>query len=124
MKRILKVGVISTILSVGIIASAHAQDSFRNLSDAAGDSAEAGGRLVAAGGQVAIGAIAVPIASAGTVVAGAGSAAIVVADGMWDAANAPLIVDEEIVISQPAPNVEPTINVTTNVTVEQNEETQ
>lgn len=122
MKRILKIGTISAILSVGLIATAHAQDSFRNLSDAAGDSAEAGGRLVAAGGQVAIGAVAIPIASAGTAVAGVGSAAIVVADGMWDTANAPLEIDEEIVISQPAPDVSSTVNVTTTVTVEQKED--
>ncbi len=90
--------------AVVISGAAHA-DSFKNFSEATGDSAEAGARVVAAGGQVALGAVAVPLAAAGALAEGAGNAANDIADDMWETANAPLTVDDDVVVAQPLPNV-------------------
>ncbi|MAK62295.1 MAG: hypothetical protein CMK09_15100 [Ponticaulis sp.] len=107
MKRILAAALVAG-LSFTAVAQA---DSFNNFSEAVGDSAEAGSRVVAAGGQVALGAVAVPLAAVGAVVEGAGDTAGNIANDMWGAANTPLQVSDEVVVAQPAP----TLNVTVNV---------
>ena len=110
MKRILTAALISGFSLVGVAQA----DSFKNMSDAAGDSAEAGSRVAAAGGQVALGAVAVPLAVGGAIAQGAGSVANTIADGLWATANAPLPVDDEVVVAQGAPSIEKkTVNVTT-----------
>ena len=92
-------------IASGSLAPAQAQDSFQNMSDATGDSVEASGRVAAAGGQVALGAVAVPLALVGAGVESSGNAANVIAGDLWDAANAPLVVDEDIAMAQPLPDV-------------------
>ena len=101
MKRVL-----SPVLMTGLVftTSAHA-DSFRNFSEATGDSADASARVVAAGGQVAIGAVAIPLAASASLVEGTGHAANVIADDLWTAANAPLKVSDDVVIAQPPPSL-------------------
>lgn len=97
---------IGTALVVGLFIAAPASaDSVRNLSIAGGDSSEAAARVSAAGGQVAIGAVAVPLAAVGTIAETAGGAANDIAIDLWDAANTPLVVDRDIVIAQPAPDL-------------------
>ncbi|MDJ0921976.1 MAG: hypothetical protein QNI84_12685 [Henriciella sp.] len=83
---------------------AHA-DSFQNASQAAADSAEASARLVASGVQVTLGATAVPLAASGAVANAGGSAANQIAGDLWDAANAPLTVDDDIAMAQPLPRL-------------------
>ncbi|MEL6568931.1 MAG: hypothetical protein AAFQ22_10970 [Pseudomonadota bacterium] len=80
-------------------------DSLGNASQAAADSAEASTRIVAAGGQIALGAVAIPLAAAGAVAEGGGQAATEISEDLWATANAPLKVDERVVIAQPAPSV-------------------
>lgn len=92
------------LTSLGLAGMASA-DSFRNMSEATGDSANASGRVVAAGGQVALGAVAVPLALAGAAVESGGQAATQIAGDMWDVANAPLVVDEDIAMAQPLPEL-------------------
>lgn len=92
------------LTSLGLAGVAGA-DSFQNLSDATGDSANASGRVVAAGGQVALGAVAVPLALVGAGVESTGNAATEIAGDLWDVANAPLEVDEDIAMAQPLPDV-------------------
>lgn len=87
------------------LATATMAQSSANMSEAIGDSAEASTRIVAAGGQIVIGAVAVPLALAGGLSEGTGNVAGSLAEGMWDAANAPLTVDEAVVMPQPAPDV-------------------
>lgn len=106
MKRLILAAVVS---GMGLSAAAYA-DSFKNFSEAAGDSADAGSRVVAAGGQVALGAVAVPLAAAGALAEGAGGAAGDIAEDLWDTANAPLTVDDAVVVAQPAPSLESPTN--------------
>ena len=101
MKRLTIVSALSAFLTIG---AAHA-DSVNNFSQAAGDSAEASARVIAAGGQVAVGAVALPLAAAGTIVEGTGSAVGELANDLWDAANTPLEVDDDIVIAQGPPTL-------------------
>lgn len=109
MNRILTVALIFGVSCVGVAQA----DSFKNLSEAAGDSVEAGSRVVAAGGQVALGAVAVPLSGVGTLAEGTGNAANEIAGYLWASANAPLVVGDEVVVAQSAPSLE---NTTVNVT--------
>lgn len=94
------------ILLCPIILTASAKaDSFNNLSVAIGDSAEASAQVVAAGGQVAIGAVALPLSVAGSGAEMVGNASQDLADELWDAANAPLTVDQDVVIAVPPPSL-------------------
>ena len=93
---------IAALAVVAVSACAHA-DSLNNFSDAVGDSGEASARVTAAGGQVAVGAVAVPLAAVGGLTEATGNAANVIANDLWDIANAPLEVDEDVVIAQPLP---------------------
>ena len=105
MKRMVSIGVIS-LAGLGFGAAAHAQDSFQNVSDATGASVEAASQVVAAGGQVALGAVAVPLAIAGAGAESTGNAANTIAGDLWDAANAPLVVDEDIALAaEPLPEI-------------------
>lgn len=96
-----------TFLAASAIALAlpSQADSLGNASQATADSLEAGSRVVAAGGQIALGAVAIPLAAAGTIAEGGGQAATDISGDLWEAANAPLQVDERVVIADPAPNV-------------------
>lgn len=80
-------------------------DSLGNASQAAADSAEAGSRVVAAGGQIALGAVAIPLAATGAIAEGGGQVATAISGDLWEVANAPLKIDERVVMAQPAPNV-------------------
>lgn len=92
------------ILLCPIILTASAKaDSFNNFSTAIGDSAEASAQVVAAGGQVAIGAVALPLSVVGSGAEMVGGASQALADELWDAANAPLIVDQDVVFAVPPP---------------------
>lgn len=90
--------------AIALALPAHA-DSFGNASEAAGDSLEASARIVAAGGQIALGAVAVPLAAVGAVSEAGGEAATTISEDMWETANAPLKVDDRVVVAQPAPSV-------------------
>ncbi|MEM9938645.1 MAG: hypothetical protein AAF768_07355 [Pseudomonadota bacterium] len=95
------------ILALAVIAPpglAHA-DSFQNASQAAADSAEASARLVASGVQVTLGAAAVPLAASGAAANAGGSAANAIAGDLWETANAPLTVDDDIAMAQPLPSL-------------------
>ncbi len=80
-------------------------DSLGNMSKAVGDSADASARIVAAGGQVALGAVAIPLAGIGGLSEATGSAATHISNDLWSAANAPLKIEDTVVMAQPAPNV-------------------
>ena len=80
-------------------------DSVTNMSEATGDSLDASSRIVVSGGQVALGAVAIPLALVGEVTGSAGSVATETSDVLWQAANAPLVVDRDVAIAQPAPDV-------------------
>lgn len=80
-------------------------DSLKNFSQATADSVEASGRIVAAGGQIALGAVAVPLAAVGGLSEATGGAANAIAVDLWDAANAPLTVDEAVLMAQPLPEI-------------------
>lgn len=103
----------ASIMALGIAGVAHA-DSFQNFSEAAGDSAEASARIVASGGQVAMGAVAIPLAAIGGLTEASGEAATAISDDLWQAANAPLTVDDDVVMAQPAPSVPHSPSSTTN----------
>lgn len=96
-----------TLLAASTIALAQPTlaDSLGNASQATADSLEAGSRVVAAGGQIALGAVAIPLAAAGAIAEGGGEAATDISGDLWEAANAPLKVDERVVIADPAPTV-------------------
>lgn len=91
-----------TALTVGPPAQA---DSFRNVSDATGESLQSSAQLSAAGSQVALGAVALPLAAVGAVTEGSGALTTEISDALWETANAPLAVDDDIAIAQPAPSV-------------------
>jgi hypothetical protein len=91
------------LLSPLFFTTAAQADSINNLSGAIGDSAEASAQVVAAGGQVAIGAVALPLSVVGSGAEMVGGASQDLADELWDAANAPLIVDQDVVIAVPPP---------------------
>ena len=103
MRMTIKVTLIG-LTSLGLSGVA-AADSFSSLSEATGDSADASARFVASGGQVALGAVAVPLALVGATTESAGSAATTIAGDLWDTANAPLSVDNDIAMAQPLPHV-------------------
>lgn len=86
-------------------ASAANADSFKNMSQAVGDSAEASSRVIAAGGQVTLGAIAVPLSAIGAISEATGEAATAISGDLWDVANAPLTISDEVVIAQAVPTV-------------------
>lgn len=94
----------STALAL-MVASPATADSLRNASQAVGDSADAGSRIVAAGGQIALGAVAIPLAASGALTEASGKAATEISEDLWATANAPLTVDDRVVMPQPAPNV-------------------
>lgn len=101
MKRKIAAAAAAALLLVPITMA----DSSRNMSEAIADSGEASARIVAAGGQIVIGAVAVPLAAVGGLSEATGNAATDISDGLWDAANAPLVVDDAVVMAQPAPQV-------------------
>ena len=103
MNTILRSG-LTGLIFLGLPIAAHA-DSFQNLSEATGDSAEASARIGASGVQIALGAVAVPLALTGMAAEGVGESAQIVADDFWHAANAPLTVDEDIAIAEPLPTL-------------------
>ncbi len=88
-----------------LLAPAAFADSAQNLSQAAGDSSEASAQIVAAGGQVALGAVALPLIIGGEITAATGKGAAGGGEMLWDAANAPLKLDDRIALAQPAPQV-------------------
>ena len=90
---------------LGGAAMGQLQASMKNFSEATADSAEAGSRIVAAGGQVAIGAVAVPLSVVGSLAEGSGEVANEIADDMWETANKPLKVDDDVVVAQDAPRL-------------------
>lgn len=97
---------IAAILMSPFILSASANaDSFTNFSEAAGDSAEASSRVIAAGGQVALGAAAIPLSVIGSGADLVGEASHSLSDELWTAANAPLKVDDDVVIAVPPPSL-------------------
>lgn len=107
---------IAGLTAIAITIPLAGADSFRNMSTAVGDSADASARIVASGGQVLVGAVAVPLAAVGGLSEATGQAAGSIASDMWDTANAPLIIDEAVVIAQPAPVVPEPPKTTTRTT--------
>jgi hypothetical protein len=99
------VALLAGLVAFTVPQGADAQASMENASNAASDSADASARLVASGGQVVLGAIAVPLAVAGGVAEGTGAVAGDISKDLWDAANAPLVVDDAVAIAQPIPDL-------------------
>ena len=95
----------SSAAAICLLTPVAAADSTGNLSEATGDSSQASARIAAAGGQVALGAVALPLRLGGDVTAGIGEAAGNAGEAMWEAANAPLKVDDRVAIADPAPRV-------------------
>ncbi len=103
---------LKSLLAAGALAAfavpvAHADDggSGANMSEALIDSADASARIVASGGQVMMGAVAVPLALAGGLSEATGAGVTDISETLWDGANAPLVVDDAVVMAQPAPSV-------------------
>lgn len=93
----------ASLLAAALMADGAFADSFQNASTASKDSAEASAELAASGVQLTMGAVAVPLALAGAVTAGAGEVALEVSEGLWEGANAPLNVSDEVLTAVPAP---------------------
>lgn len=88
-----------------------AQESAQNASDGSEQSAqgseqlaEAAAVLTGSGIQVVMGAAALPIASAAVTLDSAGEVTMGVADVMWEGANAPLVIDDAVIMAGPAPD--------------------
>ena len=94
----------AALLAGGLALPAIA-DSGQNFSTTLGDSAEASARLTASGIQVATGAVAIPITIAGIGLRETGELTANLGDAMSEAANAPLVVDDTVVVAQDAPTV-------------------
>lgn len=88
-----------------LLATPASGDSLGNASQAVGDSADASARIVASGGQIALGAVAIPLAASGALTEATGEAATEISEDLWATANAPLKVDDRVIVPQAAPNV-------------------
>ncbi len=99
-----RLAILAALAGLAIPITAMA-DSLGNMSQAVGDSADASARIVAAGGQVALGAVAIPLAGIGGLSEATGSAATHISNDLWSAANAPLKIEDTVVMAQPAPKV-------------------
>lgn len=98
----------STAAAVAALCAAPAAyaQSVDDSSEAVAGSGEAAAKLSAAGVKTAVGSAAVPLGSAAATTTLAGASAGAVAEGMWESANAPLKVDDEVVLqADPPPNV-------------------
>lgn len=91
------------------LAAAHAQ-SVENTSAAVAESAEGAAALAEAGVRATAGSVAVPLASAGAAseIAGEVPASVGVAAGdaagaLWEAANTPLTIGDEVIVAADAP---------------------
>jgi len=94
------------LIALAVLAAPVAMaDSFQNMSDATLDSADASARIAASGTQVALGAVAVPLAGLGALAEAGGETATEISADLWDVANAPLKVDDAVVIAQPLPEL-------------------
>jgi hypothetical protein len=93
----------ASLLAAALMADSAFADSFQNASTASKDSAEASAELAASGVQLTMGAVAVPLAAVGAVTAGAGQAALEISEELWEGANAPLTVSDEVLTAVPAP---------------------
>jgi len=100
----LRIATLAALAGLAFTGAAMA-DSLGNMSQAVGDSADASARIVAAGGQVALGAVAIPLAGIGGLSEATGSAATHISNDLWSAANAPLKIEDTVVMAQPAPRV-------------------
>lgn len=90
----------------GTLLTANAfADSLENFSIAVGGSAQASVELLASGAQVTVGAVAVPLEISGAVLDGSGHLSTEFANELWAVANAPISVDDDIVIAQEPPSL-------------------
>lgn len=98
---------IASILAGASLACLPAKaDSFNNFSEAIVDSGDASARVIASGGQVALGATAIPLSILGNGADFVGDVSNGISNELWTAANAPLTVDEDVVIAVPPPHLE------------------
>lgn len=93
----------ASVLAAMLLAESAFADSTQNASNASKDSAEASAKLAASGVQLTMGAVAVPLAVAGAVTAGAGDVALAISADLWEGANAPLEVSDEVLTALPPP---------------------
>jgi hypothetical protein len=93
----------ATMAMAALFAQGAFADSFGNASAASADSAEASARLAASGVQVTMGAVAIPLTAVGGLTMEAGEATFDLGLDLWDAANAPLEVSDEVVTALPPP---------------------
>lgn len=92
-------------LAAALTAGPAAADSLQNASDATGDSLEASARIVASGGQIVLGAVAIPLTAGGGLSEATGEAAADSGEALWQTANAPLVVDDAVMVAAPPPDV-------------------
>lgn len=95
----------ATLFAAVLTSGSAFADSFQNASTASQDSAEASARLAASGAQITLGAVALPLQAAGEVTAAVGQATSSLGAGMWDVANEPLTVSEEVLSAVPPPDL-------------------
>lgn len=95
-QRLLTPYCFATLAMATLVAQGALADSGQNASNASADSAEASARLAASGVQLTMGAVAVPLVAIGTIAEGTGEA-------LWEAANAPLEVSDEVLTAVPPP---------------------
>ena len=104
-----RIALAAVMTTAALSAPAFAQDSLANASQASGESLEAAAALSEAGVKVTLGSVAVPLASAAAVTSAAGSTAEAIAGELWDTANSPLHIDDDIILAAPAPDGPPNV---------------
>lgn len=100
---------LATMLVAACFADAAFADSLQNFSTASADSAEASARLSASGAQITLGAVAIPLQAVGGLTEAAGTATSWLGEEMWEAANTPLTVSEDVLSAVPPPSLAPAV---------------
>ena len=95
--------ILAFMLGFGATACAQTPDSVQGSSEALADSVEASAQLSAAGVKLTMGAVAIPLGVAAGSVELTGESAGLIANELWTAANAPLVIDDEIIIAPDGP---------------------
>ena len=103
LKRPLTPYCVATLLVAALAAEGAFADSFQNASTASKDSAEASARLAVSGVQITLGAVAIPLEAIGGLTAEAGDSVAWLSGQLWDAANEPLTITEDVLTAVPPP---------------------
>ncbi len=107
LRRPLTAYCVATLVVATLTAEGAFADSFQNASTASGDSAEASTRLAASGAQLTLGAVAIPLQAADELSTAVGEASSWVGEDLWETANEPLTVSNEVLTAVPPPALTP-----------------